>query len=89
MLPVVANDRTTIAALVVTALFMFVFSLTIYFAGLGVPYLAIAVTSGGIVVAGNMKLLKNQSPSYAWKMFKVSGPYLLIIFIGIIVDAFL
>jgi protoheme IX farnesyltransferase len=33
------------------------------------------------------KLTKNPTPEFAWKAYKVTAPYLVIIFIGVALDA--
>jgi heme O synthase-like polyprenyltransferase len=38
------------------------------------------------MLAINVWLLKDPSPSRAWTVFKISSPYLFFVFIGIMID---
>ena len=59
----------------------------LYFFGLGLLYLIIASISGAMMLAYNFKLIKNPSKDIAWKAYKVSSPYLAIIFLALMFDA--
>ncbi|MEX1996020.1 MAG: protoheme IX farnesyltransferase, partial [Nitrosopumilaceae archaeon] len=63
------------------------YSLALYAFGLGLVYLVIAAVSGGLLLAYHYKLTKNPTPEFAWKAYKVTAPYLTVIFVGIALDA--
>jgi protoheme IX farnesyltransferase len=63
------------------------FSLMLYAFGMGIVYTIIAAISGGLMLAYHYKLTKNPTSDFAWKAYKVTAPYLTIIFVGIALDA--
>jgi protoheme IX farnesyltransferase len=63
------------------------FSISLYFFGLGLLYTSIALISGTLMLIYHYKLTKNPTPEFAWKAYKVTAPYLVIIFIGVALDA--
>ncbi|HEX6293572.1 MAG TPA: heme o synthase [Nitrososphaeraceae archaeon] len=87
MLPVlIGNERTAIYIFINTALLL-PFSIFLYFVGLGLLYTIIALVAGTLMLIYHYKLTKNPTPEFAWKAYKVTAPYLVVIFIAIAIDA--
>ena len=63
------------------------YSLMLYAFGMGIVYTVIAAITGGLMLAYHYKLTKTPTSDFAWKAYKVTAPYLTIIFIGIALDA--
>ena len=89
MLPVLVGDIAAAKYILVNTLVLIPYSIMLYFFGLGFFYLIVASTSGLIMLAYSIKLIKNPSKEIAWKAYKVSSPYLAIIFIALMLDTIL
>jgi protoheme IX farnesyltransferase len=88
MLPVlIGNEKTAIYIFINTAILL-PYSIALYFFGLGLLYTVIAAISGSLMLLYHYKLTKNPSPEFAWKAYKVTAPYLVVIFIAVALDAF-
>lgn len=88
MLPVVVGPIAALRLITLFSLIMVPFSLAMYFLGYFGPfYGAIAVTSGLFNLAGSLWVLYKPRETNAWRMFKVSSPYLFLLFAAMIVDA--
>ena len=87
MLPVVIGMQKTSKYILVNTAVLLPYSLMLYAFGLGLVYLAVAAISGGLMLAYHYKLTKNPTSEFAWKAYKVTAPYLTIIFVGIAMDA--
>ena len=87
MLPVVIGMQKTSKYILVNTAILLPYSLMLYAFGLGLVYLAVAAISGGLMLAYHYKLTKNPTSEFAWKAYKVTAPYLTIIFVGIALDA--
>ena len=48
-----------------------------------------AVSGGGLMLAYHYKLTKTPTSEFAWKAYKVTAPYLTIIFVAVALDAVL
>ena len=55
--------------------------------GMGLVYTVIAAVSGGLMLAYHYKLTKTPTSEFAWKAYKVTAPYLTIIFVAVALDA--
>ncbi len=55
--------------------------------GLGIVYTIIASVSGGLMLVYHYKLTKTPTSEFAWKAYKVTAPYLTIIFVAVALDA--
>ena len=86
MLPVVIGMRRTSRYILANTLILVPYSLALYAFGMGVAYLAIAAVSGGLMLAYHYKLTKNPTSDFAWKAYKVTAPYLTIIFLAVAID---
>lgn len=89
MLPVVIGMQKTSRYILVNTIILVPYSLALSFmpAGMGAVYLAIAAVSGGLMLAYHYKLTKNPTSEFAWKAYKVTAPYLTIIFAAVALDA--
>ncbi|MGA8085055.1 MAG: heme o synthase [Candidatus Nitrosopolaris sp.] len=87
MLPVlIGNEKTSIYIFANTAILL-PYSLVLYFFGLGLVYTIIAAISGSLMLVYHYKLTKNPTPDFAWRAYKVTAPYLIIIFVGLAFDS--
>jgi protoheme IX farnesyltransferase len=59
----------------------------LYAFGMGIIYTVIAAVAGGLMLLYHYKLTQTPTSDFAWKAYKVTAPYLTIIFIGIALDA--
>lgn len=89
MLPVVIGMQKTSKYILGNTLILLPFSLTLALIpnGLGVVYTVIAMISGGLMLAYHYKLTKIPTSEFAWKAYKVTAPYLTIIFVAVALDA--
>jgi protoheme IX farnesyltransferase len=90
MLPAVFELKKTLRCILATVLLMYLFSALLYFFGpFGPLYLSLALVSGFLISLGNIYLVLRPSSQRAWKMFKLSSPYLFLLFVGMILDVFI
>jgi protoheme IX farnesyltransferase len=90
MLPAVFDLTRTLRCIAATVLLMYLASIGLYFVGgFGWLYLSVALTLGFFISVGNMYLVFRPSRRNAWLMFKVSSPYLFVLFAGMIADVWL
>jgi len=87
MLPVVIGMQKTSKYILANTIILLPYSLMLYAFGLGIVYTIIAVVSGGLMLVYHYKLTKNPTSDFAWKAYKVTAPYLTIIFVAIALDA--
>jgi protoheme IX farnesyltransferase len=87
MLPVLVGMQKTSNYILINTAILLPYSLALYAFGLGLVYLVIAAISGGLMLVYHYKLTKNPTSEFAWKAYKVTAPYLTIIFVGIALDA--
>ena len=87
MLPVVIGMQRTSKYILANTILLLPFSLMLYAFGMGIVYTIIAAISGGLMLAYHYKLTKNPTSDFAWKAYKVTAPYLTIVFVGIALDA--
>lgn len=87
MLPVLIGMQKTSKYILVNTAILLPYSLALVAFGLGYVYLAIAAVSGGLMLVYHYKLTKTPTSDFAWKAYKVTAPYLTIIFVGIALDA--
>ena len=87
MLPVVIGTVPAIRLIVVASMIFFPFSIGIYLLGnFGLIYGLVAIVGGLANLIGSVWVLYNPTETNAWKMFKVSSPYLFVLFTAMIVD---
>ena len=87
MLPVVIGMQRTSKYILGNTLILLPYSLMLPAFGMGIVYTAIAAVSGGLMLAYHYKLTKTPTSEFAWKAYKVTAPYLTIIFVAVALDA--
>jgi protoheme IX farnesyltransferase len=82
MLPIVFGDKVASACIAGTSALLTVFSVAIFlFTPVSIFYTLTAVVLGGVVLTYSAKLALTQSNKTAWTLFKLTSPYLAIIFL--------
>jgi protoheme IX farnesyltransferase len=89
MLPVVIGMQRTSKYILGNTLILLPYSLLLCAFGMGIVYAVIAMVSGGLMLTYHYRLTKNPTSEFAWKSYKVTAPYLTIIFVAIALDAVL
>ena len=87
MLPVVIGMQKTSKYILANTLILLPYSLMLYAFGMGLVYTTIAAVSGGLMLAYHYRLTKTPTSEFAWKAYKVTAPYLTIIFVAVALDA--
>ena len=89
MLPVVIGMQKTSKYILGNTIILLPYSLILSFIpdGMGLVYTVIAAVSGGLMLVYHYKLTKNPTSEFAWKAYKVTAPYLTIIFVAVALDA--
>jgi len=87
MLPVLVGNQKAASYIFLNTLILLPYSISLYFFGLGLLYTLIAAFSGSLMLIYHYKLTKNATSQYAWKAYKVTAPYLVVVFIGLALDA--
>ena len=87
MLPVLIGNEKTANYILTNTAILLPYSIALYFFGMGLLYTTIAAISGSIMLFYHYKLTKNPTPKFAWKAYKVTAPYLVIIFVAVSLDA--
>ena len=87
MLPVLIGNQKTARYILLNTAILLPYSVILGFFGPGVIYTAIAAASGSLMLLYHYKLTKNPTPEFAWKAYKVTAPYLVVIFVALAIDA--
>ena len=87
MLPVLIGNQRTASYILLNTAILLPYSIALYFFGLGLLYTIVAATSGSLMLIYHYKLTKNPTPEFAWKAYKVTAPYLVVVFIALAFDA--
>lgn len=87
MLPVLVGNERTAGYIFMNTAILLPYSVMLYFFGLGLVYTIVAAVSGSLMLIYHYKLTKNPTPQFAWKAYKVTAPYLVVIFVGLALDA--
>ncbi|MDE1843765.1 MAG: heme o synthase [Thaumarchaeota archaeon] len=87
MLPVLIGMQKTSKYILLNTAILVPYSVMLVAFGLGYVYLGVALVSGGLMLLYHYKLTKTPTSDFAWKAYKVTAPYLTIIFVGIALDA--
>jgi protoheme IX farnesyltransferase len=87
MLPVLIGNQKTASYILLNTAILLPYSVALSLFGLGILYTAVAAVSGGLMLAYHYKLTKNPTPEFAWKAYKVTAPYLVVIFVALALDA--
>ena len=87
MLPVVFGDGVASVCIAGTSALLAAFSIAIFlFTAVSLFYTASALILGGIVLVYSGKLALNRSQDSAWTLFKITSPYLSLIFLAVVLD---
>ena len=82
MLPIVFGDRIASICIAATSALLTVFSVAIFIVTpISIIYILTAMVLGGVVLLYSAKLALTQSNRTAWTLFKLTSPYLAIIFL--------
>jgi protoheme IX farnesyltransferase len=87
MLPVLIGNEKTANYIFINTAILLPYSIALYFFGMGLLYTVIAAISGSIMLFYHYRLTKNPTPKFAWKAYKVTAPYLVVIFVAVSLDA--
>ena len=87
MLPVLIGNQRTATYIMINTAILLPYSVALAFFGLGMLYTTVAAVSGSLMLAYHYKLMKNPTPEFAWKAYKVTAPYLVVIFVALALDA--
>lgn len=88
MLPVVADERTSVRVIAITTLLMVAFSIVPFFLNqFGLIYLITATVFGIVMILLSTWLMVRPTERASWMVFKFSSPYLTALFIAFILDA--
>ena len=87
MLPVLIGNEKTAGYIFLNTAILLPYSLALYFFGLGLVYTITAGVAGSAMLIYHYMLIKCPTPAFAWKAYKVTAPYLVIIFIALALDA--
>jgi protoheme IX farnesyltransferase len=82
MLPIVFGNKVASICIAGTSALLTVFSVAIFlFTPVSIFYTLTAVVLGGVVLTYSARLAMTQSNKVAWTLFKLTSPYLAIIFL--------
>ena len=82
MLPIVFGDKIASICIAATSALLTVFSVAIFIVTpISIIYILTAVVLGGVVLLYSAKLALTQSNKTAWTLFKLTSPYLAVIFL--------
>ncbi len=87
MLPVVVGTVTALRLITLFSLIFIPFSLGIFFLGhFGWVYGLTAGVGSILLLIGSIYSLARPTETNAWRMFKITSPYLFLLFLGMIID---
>jgi protoheme IX farnesyltransferase len=87
MLPVVMEEKAALRCIVATVVLMIPFSLAVYWeGGFGWIYTVSALVLGTVVLLVNVHLFVRPTRGNAYRAFKVSSPYLFLLFLSMVID---
>ncbi len=87
MLPVVVSMRVATVCIAFTSSLLAVFSLSILFVTAVSPFYIVSAAACGVLLLGySVKLAIDKTESTAWTLFKITSPYLTIIFAVLILN---
>jgi len=87
MLPVVVSAKRTREIIILSDLILITIALGLYFFDIfGKTYLVLSIVPTLLFLFGSIRMLIRFSKERYWTLFKVSGPYLLILYIAMIID---
>ena len=87
MLPVVFGERTAAVCIAGTSALLAAFSAAIFlFTSVSLFYTVSATVLGGTILAYSVKLAIDKKQDTAWTLFKLTSPYLTLIFLVVVLD---
>jgi len=87
MLPVVIGTIPAIRLIVIFSMIFLPFSIGVYLLGhFGLVYELVALAGGVVILVGSVWVLYKPTETNAWKMFKITSPYLFLLFLAMIID---
>ncbi len=87
MLPAVVGTVTALRIITLFSLVFIPFSLAVYYLGnFGVVYGLTAGIGSVLLLIGSSYVLARPTEENAWRMFKITSPYLFMLFLGMIID---
>jgi len=90
MLPVVVSMRVATICIAFTSSLLAVFSLSILLVTAVSPFYVVAAVACGVLLLGySLKLAVDRTESTAWTLFKITSPYLTVIFAVLILNFWL
>jgi heme o synthase len=90
MLPLVVSMRTATLCIAFTSSLLAIFSLSILFVATVSPfYIVSAIACGALLLGYSVKLAVDKTEKTAWTLFKISSPYLTVIFMVLILNFWL
>jgi protoheme IX farnesyltransferase len=82
MLPVVFGDRVASVCVAATSAMLAVFSVLVFmFTSISMFYTITALALGGLVLGYSVRLVIDKSGRTAWTLFKITSPYLMLLFL--------
>jgi protoheme IX farnesyltransferase len=87
MLPVLIGNEKTAGYIFANTAILLPYSLSLYLLGLGALYFITAAISGSLMLIYHYKLTKDPTPDFAWKAYKITAPYLVVIFTSLAFDS--
>ncbi|NIN52499.1 MAG: protoheme IX farnesyltransferase [Nitrososphaeria archaeon] len=89
MLPIVVNEKTAVRCTASTVPILFLLTLLLGVIGdFGLIYWVASIGFGIIILVGNIYAIFKPTPKNLWSMFKLSSPYLVVVFTAMLIDAF-
>jgi len=90
MLPVVVEERKALRCVAFTSILLVIFSVLLFFLNIfGLVYLVTAGLLGCVMVLLSLRLFLHPTKQNSWVVFKFSSPYLMVIFLAMIIDLLL
>jgi protoheme IX farnesyltransferase len=87
MLPVVVSPKRTREIIILSNLIFGVLAFGLYFFDIfGKTYLVLSIIPTFLFLFGSIRILVYFSKERYWTLFKISGPYLLVLYIAMIID---
>ncbi|MGI8719225.1 MAG: heme o synthase, partial [Nitrososphaeraceae archaeon] len=85
--PVLIGNEKTAGYIFANTAILLPYSLSLYLVGLGLVYFITAAISGSLMLVYHYKLTKYPNPDFACKAYKITAPYLVIIFVSLAFDS--
>ena len=87
MLPAVVGTVTALRLITLFSLVFIPFSLAVYYLGnFGLVYGLTAGIGSVLLLVGSFYVLARPTEENAWRIFKITSPYLFMLFLGMIID---